>query len=65
MRIPNVTVGRIAAALLKVKLDSDRGRRHTHCTMISAQAFELRPLIPARLLLLGLVLLTVIIILPR
>ncbi|MGH3025208.1 MAG: hypothetical protein ACRDLR_02030 [Gaiellaceae bacterium] len=50
---------------MKVKLDSDRGRRHTHCTMISAQAFELRPLIPARLLLLGLVLLTVIIILPR
>jgi len=70
--MPNVTIKSIVARLWKVKLDSRSLRRHTQTTMDrTATAFEhagleLRtPLVAARLLMLGLVILTVIVILPR
>ncbi len=66
MRIANVTSKSIVDALCKVKLDSTPARRHTQTTMNRmAPALELRTPLMARLLMLGLVILTVIVILPR
>ena len=66
MRMPNVTSKSIVARLLKVKLDRTVARRHTQTTMNrTALALELRTPLPARLLMLGLVILTVIVILPH
>jgi hypothetical protein len=64
--MPNVTIKSIVARLSKVKLDSVWSRRHTQTTMNrTALAFEHRMPLPAQLLTLGLVILTVIVILPR
>ena len=66
MRMPNVTIKSIVSRLWKVKLDRTTARGHTQCTMTrSAQALELRAPLTAQLLVLGLVILTVIVILPR
>ena len=65
MRMPYVTMKSIVGPLCKVKLDSVASRRHTQTTMNrTASAFELRTPLSARLLMLGLVILTVIVILP-
>ena len=65
MRKP-VTSKSIGTTLWKVKLDSVRRRRHTQTTMTrSALAHALSTPFAARLRTLGLVILTVIVILPR
>ena len=64
--MPYFTIKSIVERLWKVKLDRTMRRRHTQTTMNrTALAFELRPPLAAQLLMLGLVILTVIVILPR